>query len=305
MARETPSTNLFRFALLVCISVLVMIVDYRSHYLQHLRSGLATVITPLHVVATFPKEIAERVNIWFISSEGLRDEHEALRSEYVQLKSSLQTLQALERENEALRHLLDAAEKIKDKVLMAELIEVSLDPYTHKILVDRGLRDGTHVGQPVFDPTGVMGQVTQAMPFTSAVTLITDPGHATPVQVQRNGLRAVAFGTGNSDRLRISYLSQIADIHVGDVLVSSGLGGRFPTGYPVAKVISVENDPGEAFLHIEAEPTAKIDRSSQVLLVWRAEQQSQIAEELREEVSVDAEQELHTAILEEEASRNQ
>ena len=305
MARETPSTSLFRFALLVCISVLVMIVDYRSHYLQHLRSALATVITPLQVVATLPNEIAERVNIWFISSEGLREDHEALRSEYVQLKSSLQTLEALERENEALRHLLDAAEKIKDKVLMAELIEVSLDPYTHKILVDRGLRDGTHVGQPVFDPTGVMGQVTQVMPFTSAVTLITDPGHATPVQVRRNGLRAVAFGTGNSDRLRISYLSQIADIRVGDVLVSSGLGGRFPTGYPVATVISVENDPGEAFLHIEAEPTAKIDRSSQVLLVWRAEQQSQIAEEPTVEPYVGAEQELQAAILKEEASRRQ
>ena len=213
------------------------------------------------------------------------------------------SLQALERENEALRHLLDAAEKVQDKVLMAELIEVSLDPYTHKILVDRGLRDGTHIGQPVFDPTGVMGQVTQVMPFTSAVTLITDPGHAIPVQVRRNGLRAVAFGTGNSDRMRISYLSQVADIRVGDVLLSSGLGGRFPTGYPVAKVLSVENDPGEAFLHIEAQPTAKIDRSSQVLLVWRRENQSQITPD--SEVQSDAEQELHAAILEEEAGRQQ
>lgn len=307
MVRETPSTNLFRFALLVCISVLIMIVDFRSHYLQHLRSALATLVTPLHIVATFPKEISERVNIWFISSEGLRSEHEALQTDYVKLKSRLQKLQALERENEALRHLLDAAEKVKDKVLMAELIEVSLDPYTHKILVDRGLRDGTHVGQPVFDPTGVMGQVTQVMPFTSAVTLITDPGHATPVQVGRNGLRAVAFGTGNSDRLRISYLSQIADIRVDDVLLSSGLGGRFPTGYPVAKVISVENDPGEAFLHIEAEPTALIDRSSQVLLVWREEQQSQIVQEQaqEEEAVVDAEQELQAAILEEEVKQEQ
>lgn len=304
MTRETPSTDLFRFALLVCISVLVMIVDYRSNYLQHIRSALATVVTPLHIVATIPQEVAERINIWFISSEGLRGEHEALRAEYVELKSRLQTIEALERENEALRHLLDAAEKVRDKVLMAELIEVSLDPYTHKILVDRGLQDGTHVGQPVFDPTGVMGQVTQVMPFTSAVTLITDPGHATPVQVRRNGLRAVAFGTGNSDRLRISYLSQIADIKVGDVLVSSGLGGRFPTGYPVAKVISVENDPGEAFLHIEAEPTAKIDRSSQVLLVWREEQQSRVVEPEEDEF-VDAEQELQAAILEEEASRGQ
>lgn len=303
MARETSSTNLFRFALLVCISVVVMIVDFRSHYLQHLRSALATVVTPLHIVATFPQEISERVNIWFISSEGLRGEHEELQTEYVKLKSRLQKLESLERENEALRHLLDAAEKVRDKVLMAELIEVSLDPYTHKILVDRGLRDGTHIGQPVFDPTGVMGQVTQVMPFTSAVTLITDPGHATPVQVRRNGLRAVAFGTGNSDRLRISYLSQIADIKVGDVMLSSGLGGRFPTGYPVAKVISVENDPGEAFLHIEAEPTAKIDRSNQVLLVWREEQESQVAQQ--QEVAVDAEQELQAAILEEEASRAQ
>jgi len=280
-----------------------MIVDFRSNYLQHIRSALGTVMTPLHFVATFPQELADRVNIWFISSEGLRDEHEVLRSEYVHLKSRLQKLQALERENEALRHLLDAAEKVQDKVLMAELIEVSLDPYTHKILVDRGLRDGTHVGQPVFDPTGVMGQVTQVMPFTSAVTLITDPGHAIPVQVQRNGLRAVAFGTGNSDRLRVSYLNQIADIRVGDVLLSSGLGGRFPTGYPVAKVISVDNDPGEAFLHIEAAPTAKIDRSSQVLLVWRREQQSRIVPE--EDVETNAEQALHAAELDKRADREE
>ncbi len=282
--RETSNTGLFRFALLVCFSVVVLIVDYRSHYLQYLRSALATVVTPLQVVATLPSEIAERANIWFVSSEGLRDEHEILKSDFVQLKAKLQKMQALERENENLRHLLDAAERVPDRVLMAELIKVSLDPYTHKILVDRGLNDGAHVGQPVFDPTGVMGQITQVMPFTSAVTLITDPSHAVPVQVQRNGLRTIAFGTGNAHQLRISYLSHNADIRVGDMLLSSGLGGRFPAGYPVAKVISVENDPGEAFLNIDAVPAAEIDRANQVLLVWRGSRTSRLTQVPAEEI---------------------
>lgn len=279
MARETSSTDLLRFALLVCLSVALMIVDFRSQYTNFIRSTLALAVTPLQVVATLPQEIADRFNIWFISSEGLRGEHEVLKSEHVKLRAKLQTLQALERENANLRHLLDAAKKVPDRVLMAELIEVSLDPYTHKILVDKGLNDGAHIGQPVFDPTGVMGQITQVMPFTSAVTLITDPSHALPVQVQRNGIRAVAFGTGNADRVRISYLSPNADIRVGDVLLSSGLGGRFPAGYPVARVIAVKNDPGEAFLSIDAAPVAEINRASQVLLVWRGEQKSIVSEQ--------------------------
>lgn len=262
----------------MCISVVLMIVDFRSHYLDTVRSALATVITPVQLIATLPQEIAERVNIWFVSSEGLRDRHEVLKAEHAKLQAKLQKMQALERENENLRDLLDAAKRVPDRVLMAELIEVSLDPYTHKILVDRGLNDGAHIGQPVFDPHGVMGQITQVMPFTSAVTLITDPSHAIPVRVQRNGLRAIAFGTGNSDRVRISYLSPNADIRVGDLLLSSGLGGRFPAGYPVAKVIAVKNDPGEAFLHIDAVPAAQIDRANQVLLVWRGGQLQQEAE---------------------------
>ena len=276
MARETSSTDLLRFALLVCLSVALMIVDFRSQYAHYIRSTLAVFVTPLQVVATVPQEVAERISIWFISSEGLRDQHEVLKSEHVKLKAKLQKMQALERENENLRHLLHAAKKVPDRVLMAELIEVSLDPYTHKILVDKGLNDGAHIGQPVFDPSGVMGQITQVMPFTSAVTLITDPSHALPVQVQRNGLRAIAFGTGNSDRLRISYLSPNANIRVGDVLLSSGLGGRFPEGYPAARVVAVKNDPGEAFLSIDAIPIAQIDRASQVLLVWRGEQKPKI-----------------------------
>ena len=289
MARETSSTDLLRFALLVCLSVALMIVDFRSQYAHYIRSTLAVFVTPLQVVATVPQEIAERIEIWFISSEGLRDQHEVLKSEHVKLKAKLQKMQALERENENLRHLLHAAKKVPDRVLMAELIEVSLDPYTHKILVDKGLNDGAHMGQPVFDPGGVMGQITQVMPFTSAVTLITDPSHALPVQVQRNGLRAIAFGTGKSDRLRISYLSPNADIRVGDVLTSSGLGGRFPVGYPTARVIAVKNDPGEAFLSIDAIPIAQIDRASQVLLVWRGEQKPKIlAQEFEESEDLEA-----------------
>ena len=122
--------------------------------------------------------------------------------------------------------------------------------------MNRGLKDGVHVGQPVLDPDGVMGQVTQVMPLTSAVTLITDPSHGLPVQVRRNGLRAIAFGTGKPDELRVSYLTPNADIRVGDELVTSGLGGRFTAGYPVAKVSELISDASEAFLRISAHPSA-------------------------------------------------
>ncbi len=261
-------THFLRFFLLIVLSVAVMIADHRTSYLDYLRSALAVLITPMQVVAAIPQKMISGVDEWLSSERSLRDINAQLRQQQIKTRMELQRLRALESENETLRKLLDASTRLPDRVLMAELVEVSLDPYTHKILVDRGIVDGVYVGQPVVDQEGVMGQVAEAMPFTAAVTLISDPSHAIPVQVQRNGLRAIAFGTGQSDQLRISYLTPNADIRPGDVLVTSGLGGRFPAGYPVARVIEVISDASEAFLRIIAKPVAKLDRTNQVLLVW-------------------------------------
>ncbi len=263
------SPDFLRLVLLICLSVVVMLADKRTEYMQGVRSTLALLVTPIQVIAGTPDRIGSWIQQLFASEENLNEAYERLQGEHMKLRARLQRMQALEAENASLRRLLAAAEKVPDQVLMAELIDVSLDPYTHKLIVNRGLTDGIYVGQPVLDPQGVMGQVTEIMPFTSAVTLITDPSHATPVQVERNDLRAIAFGTGRSDSLRISYLTHNSDIEIGDVLVTSGMGGRFPLGYPVAEVYEIVRDASEAFLRINATPVARLERSKQVLLVWQ------------------------------------
>ncbi len=246
-----------------------MLADRRTEYLHNARSILAVFVTPLQLIASTPDRLGTWIQEAFTSEESLNQAYTRVRGENMKLRARLQRMQALEAENASLRRLLAAAEKVPDQVLMAELVDVSLDPYTHKLIVNRGATDGIYVGQPVLDPEGVMGQVTEIMPFTSAVTLITDPSHATPVQVERNGLRAITFGTGRADQLKVSYLTHNADIKIGDVLVTSGMGGRFPAGYPVAEILEIVRDASEAFLRISAVPVARLERSKQVLLVWQ------------------------------------
>lgn len=257
--------------LLAGLSIGMMVADYRSHYLQNVRAGLAIVVTPVQLIATVPEKVGNWIGDLFAQQFTLLSRNKALERDQVTLKARLQRLQMLEEENDRLRRLLAASKRVPDKVLMAELVEVSLDPYNHKILLNRGLRDGARLQQPILDPDGVMGQLTQVMPFNSVVTLITDPSHATPVQVSRNGVRAVAFGVGKIDTLEINYLTPNADIREDDVLVTSGLGGRFPPGYPVARVKAIEREPAAAFLRIRAEPIAKLDRARHVLLLLHTE----------------------------------
>jgi rod shape-determining protein MreC len=163
---------------------------------------------------------------------------------------------------------LSASDKSGHDVLLGELIEVSLEPFTHRVVVNRGSDTGVYVGQPVIDSEGIMGQVTGVSPSTSAITLVTDAGHAIPVQVRRNGLRAIVYGVGQANRLSVPYLPPQADIRRGDMLVTSGLGGRFPVGHPVAEVSHVLADANEPFLAIDAEPAAHLEYAKNVLLVW-------------------------------------
>jgi rod shape-determining protein MreC len=199
----------------------------------------------------------------------VRGAYKQLSQEHLKLKARQQRLDTLEAENAQLRRLLDSSRSIADQVLIAELVEVSLDPFTHRILINRGLGDGVYEGQPVLDAEGVMGQVTRVMPTTAAVTLITDPSHGLPVAVQRNGLRAVIFGTGRADELRIGFVSRSADLQVGDLLVSSGLGGRFPPGYPAARISEIHTEKGGMFLDAIAVPVARVEQARHVILVWQ------------------------------------
>ena len=184
------------------------------------------------------------------------------------LLARLQQFDSLEAENIRLRNMLGSAARVADRALAADLKEVSPEPFTRKVVVARGSRDGVYVGQPVIDAHGIMGQVTQVASHVSRVTLITDAGHAIPVLDNRSGLRTLVFGTGDPDSMRVPYLTASEDIKEGDLLVSSGMGGTFPPGYPVAQVLKIANDPNESFLDILVKPAAQLNHGKQVLLIW-------------------------------------
>lgn len=250
------------------LSIGLMVADNRYDHLDWLRSSLSVLVYPLYVVASLPSRIEQSVTGRLADSEALRARNETLTDENLVLKARLQKLEALEAENRRLRDLLGSSFKLGERVLIGELLQVDLDPYRQQLLIDRGSSSGVYVGQPVLDADAVMGQVTRIDPLTCTVLLITDPAHALPVQVRRNGLRTVAAGTGLVNRLSLLYLPKNADIRVGDELVTSGLGGQFPKGYPVARVVEVLREPGLPFSSVYAEPHARLDRVSEVLLVW-------------------------------------
>ena len=257
---------------LVLLSIGLMTIDHREHHLDSVRGGLSVLVYPLQWLVDLPVSTAE----WFRESlstrRELQEENASLRTQQLLLNTQLQKLEALEAENRRLRALLDSSFQVgKRPMLIAGLLSVDMDPYRHQIELNKGALDHLFEGQPLLDSRGMMGQLIHVGPFTSTAMLITDPSHAIPVQVNRNGLRTIALGTGTIDRLELPHIPDNADIRVGDLLVTSGLGGRFPPGYPVAEVIDVEQDPGRAFSHVTARPRALLDRSREVLVVWPPE----------------------------------
>lgn len=262
-------SHLTRFVLLSALSVALMMLDHRGQHLEKIRAGLNTLAYPVQLIAAAPAYLFRGIGDFFITRGTLRADNEKLLAERQALLARLQQFDALEQENQRLRQMLVSAALVADKAVAAELVEVSAEPFTRKIMVAKGARDGVHVGQSVIDAHGIMGQVTQVAGNVSRVTLITDAGHAIPVLNNRSGLRALVFGTGNSDTVKVPYLTANADIQEGDLLVSSGMGGTFPPGYPVARVTKIVNDPNEAFLAITARPAAQLNHGKQVLLVWR------------------------------------
>lgn len=252
----------------VVISLALMIVDHRQHHLEGIRALLSLTLSPLRVIVNLPRTAGEWFSETLSSRTSLQQQNSELKKENLLLQARQQKLASLETENMRLRNLLDSSFKIGDRVLIAELIGVDLDPYKHQVLTNKGSTSGVHLGQPALDARAVMGQVTHVTPFSSTVLLITDTSHGVPVQVNRNGLRTVAMGTGQIDALELPHLPNNADIAVGDLLVTSGLGGRFPPGYPVARVTEVVRNPGQPFASIRAQPIAKLDQARETMLVW-------------------------------------
>jgi len=251
----------------VLFSLLLMVVDHRTDYLDPVRSAVAVATYPLHYLASLPFSAADSASEALASRAELQQAHDDYRLENIRLKGQLQKFEALEAENMRLRDLLDSSLKIGDQVLVAELISIDLDPYKQQVLIDRGSNSGVFLGQPVLDANAVMGQVIHVSPMTSTVLMITDPTHALPVQVNRSGLRTIANGTGRINELELPHLPNNADIREGDLLVTSGLGGHFPPGYPVAQVTQVTREPGQPFAHVLATPNAHLERVREVLLV--------------------------------------
>ncbi len=252
--------------LLLCVTLIVA--DLRWTGLSTVRSAIDTLLTPVYLIASIPGAIGDWQDRTIRSRSELLDDNDRLRRENLVLQGRSQQLASLQADNARLRALLNSTTLLRDDVLVGEVIGVSPDPARHQLLLDKGNEAEVYLGQALIDARGLMGQVVEVSSTTSRVLLITDPTHSVPVQINRNGVRAVAEGAGALDRLTIHHVAATTDIQPGDLLVTSGLGGRFPIGYPVAVVSAVERNPGEAFARIAATPTAELDRVRHALLVF-------------------------------------
>lgn len=250
--------------------------DYRFKWFEPVHGSLSVLATPFYWLADIPARLSNWGGDTLVSRGALVAENQRLRNESLVLKGKAQKMAALAAENTRLRELLNSSALLNDTVLVAELINVSPDPLRHQVVINKGASDGVFVGQPVIDAYGLVGQVTEVSHTFSRLLLIADTSQAVPVQVNRNGVRAIAEGTGRLDEMRLLHVAATTDIKPGDLLVSSGLGGRYPEGYPVATVVAVEEDPGQPFLEVVARPSARLDRSRHLLLVFKEQDKEQV-----------------------------
>lgn len=232
------------------------------------RYQLSGLLSPIHALMSWPGQFADWGTEATKSKDQLRDENESLRQQLLVLSARVQKFSELAAENSRLRGLIDSTLVVDGRVVISEIIGVDPDPFRHLILLNKGADAGAYVGQPILDARGLIGQIVEVGPRVSRAMLVTDRQHAVPVRVNRNGIRATLAGTGEMDRMQLMYVPDSADIKVGDILVSSGLGLRFPAGYPVAVVSKVERSGSAEFAVISARPSAEIDRSRHVLLLF-------------------------------------
>ena len=260
----SPAVRLVFFALL---SLLLLFVDVRYRYLESIRSGLSVLLYPLQRLVTAPGKLWHEVDSFFVSHNSLIRDNTELRHQHTLDIAQLQQLEVLKAENQHLRNLLMVQQRADYPMQLAEIMYVERDIFNRKILLDKGTQANVLAGQIVMDDSGIVGQVTRVYPWMSEVTLITDKDHAVPVQVLRNGLRAVVFGSGDTGELALRYMPISSDIQNGDVLVTSGIDGTYPPGLPVAKVIHVERDPAYPFARILCAPIAGVDKRRQLLIL--------------------------------------
>lgn len=274
------------------LSVCMMFADNRFGYLDTVRYGLGYATTPIYLVADIPTRVSLWIDDVFVSRTDLLDENELLREELLVAQRELQLLESLASENSRLLALSVATGGIEGEVLPAEIINVSPDPFSKRVLINKGVADDVFVGQPVLDANGLMGQIEEVFAFTSWALLITDPLHVTPVEVNRNGERALARGSRTTaNELELEFVTQTQDMQAGDRLVSSGMGQVYPKNYPVAEIISVYTDPGLDFATVLARPLALLGSTRHVMLVFQTEENelgqinSEVGESVDDEIS--------------------
>ncbi len=256
-----------KFLLFALLSLGMIVIDSHSDQLVPVRQWTAWALTPVQWVGGIPQAIAGSAD-HFRSRESLVAENARLRENQLQQEARLLRLASLESENQRIRELLASATSLQDRVLIAEIMSTSQDPYRHQIVLNKGSRDGVYKGQALVDAAGIMGQVVQVNLTSSVALLITDPDHGIPVELNRTGLQTIALGRGDGQSLSLPYLPGNADVKVGDLLVSSGLGGRFPAGYPVGEIFELRHPNGDSFMEAIAYPKAKLSQGRQALLVW-------------------------------------
>lgn len=265
--KHGPSPQHRLILVLLCSAALIFF-DHKMNSFESARGFLQSMVSPLQYLATAPKQMMNWAAENIVTRRQLIDDNEQYKiNELVFHEQALQ-LDIVKRENNRLRALLASPVRSDAKKMVAEILAVDSDPYTHQVVINRGANDGVYEGQAVIDDEGIVGQILHVGTSSSRVLLITDVTHAVPVRISRNGLRLIASGVGVIDRLTHNHVPHSSDIRIGDLLVTSGLGSKFPEGYPVAKVSSVIQDESRAFSQIQSQPVAKIDRLRYVLLLW-------------------------------------
>jgi rod shape-determining protein MreC len=260
-----------RLLVYLLLAVALMVTDHRTHLLKRLRAAATSAAQPLYILAGLPARIAGSASESLASRTQLVEDNRALREALLVTQARLDRLQAVQQENLRLRELLRGMRGLQLSVQLANVMDVDLDPFRHRILIDAGANRGAREGLALIDSQGVVGQILEVSAFNSTALLISDPNHSIPVQVVRTGLRTIAYGTGRTDALVLPSIPQSADIAAGDQLVTSGLGGRFPAGLAVGEVTEIATDDTRLFLVATARPAARLDRSGQLLLLWTSE----------------------------------
>jgi rod shape-determining protein MreC len=260
-----------RTLLFIALSIMLMVYDHQTGRLKQMHVALATVVWPVQVIVDAPHSLLNWAEQKIATHRALTDENAQLKNQLLQANVSLQQLAALQQENERLLNLMQATAQMGGRVSVASILSADLDPFRHLVVIDKGSHDGVYEGQTVLDAYGIVGQVTRADLLASEVTLISDPGQAIQVEVNRTGLRTLAVGSADLTQLSLPYITNSADVKQGDLVVSSGLGGRYPAGYPVAVVTQFDRDPAEPFAHVSARTAADLNHGHEVLLYWPAQ----------------------------------